>query len=257
MSKAYSLFEGSFSVDTSKKFIPFDPEKDNPKSRPGSIFVYVHPFLIDSPEGLMVCDTGLGHYGDTGKLMIVEKIEELGFSAADVKYVLMSHLHKDHASGMADVKSGQVTFPNAVYVIQEKEWENTVKDKKDEVLNEIWSLVEDKADIQFVHGDGQINGNIHYNLSGGHTKYHQVFHIYTDDSHYFFGGDVLPEPEQLFVNFVAKYDFDGKLARALRQEYWKEGAPEKWKFLFYHSKNIAIGVSQEKSDGEYILIEAE
>lgn len=257
MSKAYSLFEGSYSVDVSKKFIPFDPEKDNPKSRPGSIFVYIHPFLIDTPEGLIVCDTGLGHYGESGKLILIEKIEELGFSPAEVKYVLMSHLHKDHASGMADIKSGQITFPNAVYVIQEKEWEQTLLEKDDSELLEVLRLLEEKGDIKFVNGDGEITKNIQYEVSGGHTEHHQVFHIHTSDSHYFFGGDVLPEPEQLFVNFAAKYDYDGKLARDLRQEYWKEGAKEKWKFLFYHSKNIAIGISKEKTDGEYILVKAE
>lgn len=257
MSKAYSLFEGSYSVDTSKKFIPFDPEKDNPKSRPGSLFVYVHPFLIDTPEGLIICDAGLGHYGESGKLILVEKIEELGFSPTEVKYVLMSHLHKDHASGMADIKSGQITFPNAAYVIQEKEWEQTLLEKDDSELLEVLHLLEEKGDIKFVNGDGEISENIKYEVSGGHTEHHQVFHIHTPDSHYFFGGDVLPEPEQLFVNFAAKYDHDGKLARDLRQEYWKAGAPEQWKFLFYHSKNIAIGISKEKPDGEYILVKAE
>lgn len=254
MSKAYSLFEGSYSVDITKRFIPFDPEKDDPKSRPGSLFIHVHPFLLDSPDGLLIFDTGLGYTGTSGKLQIVENIEKLDFSTADVSYVLMSHLHKDHVGGMVDMATRKPVFENATYVIQQKEWENVRADLSDESLNEIWTILADNADIQFVDGDGQVTDGIHYEVSGAHTEYHQVFHVYTDDSHYFFGGDVLPEPEELFVNFVAKYDLDGRLARDLRKKYWVEGAPEGWKFLFYHSKNIAIGTSREKADGDYILV---
>jgi len=34
--------------------------------------------------------------------------------------------------------------------------------------------------------------------------------------------------------FVAKYDFDGKRAMELRQQWWKQGEQEGWTFLFYH-----------------------
>lgn len=257
MSKAYSLYEGSFSVDKTKVFIPFDPQKDDPKDRPGSLFIHVHPFLIDSPDGLIICDAGLGQYDETGELLIVENIKKLGYSPMDVRYVLMSHLHKDHVGGMVDVKQGEVTFPNAVYVIQENEWASVISDRSDESLNTIWEVLLNSGKIQFVDGSGKINDGIHFELTGAHTQYHQVFHIYTDESHYFFGGDVLPEPEEIFINYIAKYDLDGRLARDLRKKYWKEGAPENWKFLFYHSKSIVIGTSKEKPDGEYILVGVE
>ena len=60
MVRAYSLYEGSYSVDKSKKFIPFDPKKDDPKDRPGSLFIHVHPFLVETKGGLVLLDTGLG-----------------------------------------------------------------------------------------------------------------------------------------------------------------------------------------------------
>lgn len=34
--------------------------------------------------------------------------------------------------------------------------------------------------------------------------------------------------------FVAKYDFNGKKAMELRQQWWKEGTEKHWTFLFYH-----------------------
>ena len=53
----------------------------------------------------------------------------------------------------------------------------------------------------------------------------------------FFGGDVLPEPEELIRKFVAKYDYDGRKAMELRDEFGHKAAAEKWKCLFYHSKS--------------------
>ncbi|MCP4602540.1 MAG: MBL fold metallo-hydrolase [Proteobacteria bacterium] len=47
---------------------------------------------------------------------IVYQIKELGFSPEDVKYVIISHMHWDHAGGMKD-------FPNAKFFVSKKEWE--------------------------------------------------------------------------------------------------------------------------------------
>lgn len=253
MSKAYSLFEGSYSVDKSKEFIPFDANIHDPKDRPGSLFIHVHPFLIDSPDGLIICDTGLGLRAESGELLIHQNIRELGFDPNDVRYVLMSHLHQDHAGGMADLQNDTVAFPNAQYVIQKEEWENARK-LNDPQLEPVFQLIESEGNVLFVEDSGVITDGIHYSCNGAHTEFHQVFHIYTDDAHYFFGGDVLPEPEEIFVSFIAKYDLDGRLARDLRKEYWAKGAPEGWVYLFYHSKNIAVGKPQEKENGEYILV---
>jgi len=34
--------------------------------------------------------------------------------------------------------------------------------------------------------------------------------------------------------FVAKYDYDGKRAMELRQQWWEKGREEGWNFMFYH-----------------------
>jgi len=259
MSKAYSLFEGSYSVDSSKKFIPFDPKKDDPKDRPGSLFVHVHPFLIETSDGLIVLDTGLGLRNEKDELIIHENIKKLGFSPNDVRYVLMSHLHKDHAGGMVDIKDGvkRLAFPNAEYVIQEQEWEYAYSTESSSYKTEVFDVLQRSGNILFVNGDGQLTPEISYELSSGHSKYHQVFHVLADGKNYFFGGDELPEPEEIFRSFIAKYDYDGRRARDLRAQYWAEGAPAGWIYLFYHSKNISVGKPEQKPDGTYKIVTAE
>lgn len=258
MIQAHSLFEGSFSVDASKKFVPFDPTKDDVKDRPGSLFIHVHPFLIESNHGLLLCDAGLGERTDEDELVIHHNIRKLGFEPADVKYVLMSHLHKDHTGGMVDFRNGvgRVAFPEAEYIIQRGEWENAYSSESASYRTEVFDVLQRSGNLTLVEGEGVLNKEIKYLVNGAHTEFHQAFHIETGGEHFFFGGDVLPEPEEIFRNFIAKYDLDGRLARDLRQQYWEEGSTEGWVYLFYHSKSIAIGRPELKDDGTYRIIDA-
>jgi glyoxylase-like metal-dependent hydrolase (beta-lactamase superfamily II) len=257
MIQAYSLFEGSFSVDASKKFVPFDPEKDDPKSRPASLFVHVHPFLIESSNGLILCDAGLGFRTEEDELLIHQNIRNVGFEPEDVKYVLMSHLHKDHTGGLVDFKNGvgRVAFPEAEYIIQRGEWENAYSSESASYRTEVFDVIQRSGNLNLVEGDGIVNHEIRYEINGGHTEFHQAFHIETGGEHFFFGGDVLPEPEELFKNFIAKYDFDGRASRDKRKEYWQEGAPAGWIYLFYHGKSLALGIPKLKDDGTYMLVD--
>lgn len=258
MVQAYSLYEGSFSVDKSRKFVPFDPAVDNPKDRPGSMFIQVHPFLIKTQAGLVICDTGLGQTDEDGVLKLYTNIRRLGYRPEDVKYVLMSHLHKDHAGGMVTFNSGapRIAFPDAEYIVQRGEWEDAYSGISSSYRTEIFDVVQRSGNLVLVEGAGHVNDEISYELNGGHTTHHQAFHIQTGGEHYFFGGDVLPEPEEIFHNYVAKYDFDGRHSKELRQAYWTEGAPAGWIFLFYHSKSITVGCGQVREDGSYKLISA-
>ena len=56
--KATALHEGSYSVDVSKKFLPFDPAVHHSKDRPASLFIYVQPFIVQTKNDLIVIDTG-------------------------------------------------------------------------------------------------------------------------------------------------------------------------------------------------------
>ena len=59
--KIIPLSEGSFTVDGTKKFVPFDPAKDNLKDRPaGSLLVEVQPFVVITEKDILLLDTGLG-----------------------------------------------------------------------------------------------------------------------------------------------------------------------------------------------------
>src|SRR5947209_3894566 len=75
----FALGEGSYSVDSSKKFIPFDPQRDNTKDRPGSLFIHVNPFLVKTENDLILFDAGLGFKDTRDELLIHQQIRNAGF----------------------------------------------------------------------------------------------------------------------------------------------------------------------------------
>jgi glyoxylase-like metal-dependent hydrolase (beta-lactamase superfamily II) len=89
--------------------------------------------------------------------------------------------------------------------------------------------------------EGVIDGYIHYQWTGGHSPFHQVFWLKENDEIIFFGGDVAPQLSQMKTKVSTKYDYDGKRSMELRQIWWEQGQREKWTFLFYHDvKNPTI-----------------
>ena len=59
-----------------------------------------HVYLVVGPDGLVMIDAGGGT--DTGK--IFENIRKEGFDPDDIKALLLTHVHFDHACGAAEVK---------------------------------------------------------------------------------------------------------------------------------------------------------
>lgn len=237
--QVYTLHEGSYSVDASKKFIPFNAAKDNPKDRPASLFIHVQPFLVQLKDNLVLLDTGLGYSNENGILHLHENIRKAGFKPEDVTMVLMSHLHFDHSGGMVHHYNGkmELSFPDATYVIQRGEWETAFTSSSSSYHTEIFDYLQRNAQLKFVEGNGQLTPEISYELTGAHCPYHQVFLIEEEEDKVFFGGDVLPEPEELIRKFIAKYDYDGRKAMELREEFGKKAVAENWKCLFYHAKS--------------------
>jgi len=247
----HALGEGSFSVDSTKKFVPFNPLADNPQDRKGSLFIHVQPFLLKTEQDLILMDTGLGFKNGNGELMLHDNIRKAGFEPEEVTLVLMSHLHNDHTGGLVVEKNGRTVpaFPDAEHLIQRGEWETAFLGKSSSYKESIFEVLQRSANVTLVEGSGIFRNGITYELTGGHCQYHQVFKIASAGKTYFFGGDVLPEPEQLIRKFAAKYDFDGRKSMELREQFGKLAAAENWTCCFYHAKNLAVGVVTMMNEG--------
>ncbi|MFY7898982.1 MAG: MBL fold metallo-hydrolase [Chitinophagaceae bacterium] len=231
------LSEGSFTIDKTKIFVPFNLDADNLQHRPiGSLLVEVQPFCIITPNDIIVIDAGLG-FSKNGQLQIHENLHSNGINPKEVTKVLMSHLHKDHAGGISkrnNLGNYELAFENANYYVQKKEFEFAIDAGFPSFMSEEIGVLEKNPKVKWLDGDGWIDEWIEYKITGGHSPFHQVFWLRGENETLFFGGDDAPQLQQMKSKFVAKYDYDGKKCMELRQEWWQQGLEENWKFLFYH-----------------------
>ncbi len=105
----------------------FNPDKS--RITPGHgvnelIKIPVPMYVIDHPDGLAVVDTGLSyeHFPDWMKpdtrdepeCRIDRQLAKLGYDPERVKYVIMTHLHADHAGAMENL-------PKATFIVRREE----------------------------------------------------------------------------------------------------------------------------------------
>lgn len=236
--KIIPLSEGSFTIDKTKLFVPFDDEKDVLNERPvGSLLVEIQPFIVITSKDVLLLDTGLG-FNDKGqsKMQLHVNLEKNGIKPEQVTKVLMSHLHKDHAGGMCmENDHTQLSLPNATFYVQKRELDFALDKGFPSFIPEELQALQSSSQVHFLNDDeGTIDGYIIYKCTGAHSPHHQVFWIKDEKQTVFFGGDDAPQLQQMKVRYKTKYDHNPEKAMQLRQEWWKQGNEEGWTFLFYH-----------------------
>lgn len=235
--KIIPLSEGTFTVDKTKVFVPFDKQKDEMQARAaGSLLVEIQPFAIITSKDILLIDTGLGFKDANGKMQLHNNLADAGINPSDITKVLMSHLHKDHAGGVSlKDEHDKMSFPNATYYVQRRELDFAFEKGFPSFITEDIEILKTASNIHFLEDDhGFIDDYIEYQLTGAHSPLHQVFWIRDNNEIVFFGGDDAPQLQQMKHRFAAKYDYDGKKAMELRNQWWEQGEKEKWHFLFYH-----------------------
>jgi N-acyl homoserine lactone hydrolase len=210
-------------------------------------------FLITHPEGNVLVDTGphpdvfknaVSRWGGLAKAIhpigdersgIIAQLNKIGFSPHNIKYVVNSHLHPDHAGG-------NEFFENSIFLIQKKELECARNPK-----------YEGKG---YVRGDWdhplnyiQIDGN--YDIFGdgsltvmpmpGHTLGHQILLVrLVKKGSVILSGDCVPCEENFMQSKVARINMDDNLAllsiKRLHELVQKENAfviynhdPNQWR----------------------------
>ncbi|HEU4471211.1 MAG TPA: MBL fold metallo-hydrolase [Flavisolibacter sp.] len=236
--KIIPLSEGSFTIDGTKMFNPFDEEKDVLSERPkGSLLVEIQPFIVITSRDVLLLDTGLG-FNDTvaGEMQLHSNLRKNNIRPEEVTKVLMSHLHKDHAGGVSAGKDhSHLSLPNATYYVRKQELDFARLKGAPSFISEELAPLTHSENVQLLEEDeGEIDGYISYLHTGAHSPQHQVFWIREGNEVLFFGGDDAPQLQQMKVRYKTKYDFEPDKAMQLRQEWWQKGNAEGWTFLFYH-----------------------
>ncbi len=153
--------------------------------RPGE--KVISPFsacLIDTDDGPILVETGINPdglkdpYAAAGerardvKLILKEehdirfRLQEIGLKPSDVRTVVLSHLHWDHAGGCK-------FFPQATFIVQRAEYRFALFPDTPFKKPYLRSLYEGISNLDLREGDGEVVPGVWLIFTPGHTPGHQ------------------------------------------------------------------------------------
>jgi len=175
----------------------------------------------------------------------VEALRAVGEDPDTIDFVVLSHLHYDHAGGMLDA-SGRPSFPNARYVVQRDEAEAAHGDElRLAGIMEVEQLdaVRAAGILAEVNGEVELVPGVSVLRTGGHTRGSQAVLIGLErpggragdpTDRAIFWGDLIPTRWQLPVRWTSAYDDYPIDAVEIRRELVTRAAAEGWWCYFTH-----------------------
>ncbi len=220
--------------------------KKYPANEKNQIELPTDPILIQMEGKNILIESGLGNgkltekqirnFGVTKESELDTSLESIGLSVDKIDYVLMTHLHFDHACGLTKLVNGQYVsvFPNAKIITSQIEWDemrNPNIRSKSTYWKENWEAIETQVEP---FEESWSLGSIQMIHTGGHSNGHSIILIEDGGEMAIHMADILATHAHQNVLWVMAYD-DYPMDSIAAKGKWQPYAVEKnaW-FTFYH-----------------------
>jgi len=219
----------------------------------GRILCRLNLLLIDAGGKRILVETGTGSRM-TDRDRDIKGVEggepavalvAVGEDPASIDFVIVSHLHYDHAGGMLG-PDGRPSFPNARYVVQRDEAEAAHGDElRVQGIMEVEQLdaVRAAGQLAEVSGEVELVEGVRVVRTGGHTRGSQAVLMGAERAggragdpteRAIFWGDLIPTRWQVPVRWTSAYDDYPVDAIEMRNELVGRAAAEGWWSYFTH-----------------------
>lgn len=233
--------------------------------------------LIEHPEGWTLLDTGIGNKenekfteiygvantGQTGPTQLEDALAEAGVEPGDIRWVVNTHLHFDHAGGNTVREGGYVrlAFPNATYVVQKGELQyarNTNERTQASYLPPNFEPIADAGRWRLIEDDEQILPGIRARLVPGHVPFLQALIIEDGDDTAVFVADLIPTVAHLPLPWIMGYDVEPLRTLESKRALLEEAAANDWRLIFEHDPEVVSGrvVSGDRGYGLVEVVKA-
>jgi len=214
------------------------------------IEIALNILVLQSEEKTIIIDTGCGNkwndkQRDIYQITSVENglkgaLLEAGIKSEDVTDVIYTHLHFDHAGGGTELKddgSVGLTFENATYHVQKKQWEWALnpseKDKASYFKDNLQPLV-DSGKLNIIDGPIELFEGVTMAITDSHTIGHQAVIISDDENTVYHCGDIMPLAAHVKVPYVMAYDLIPLGTIKAKKDILENAAQKGWMVFFSH-----------------------
>ena len=228
--------------------------------------------LVEHDDGLVLIDTGLGNKEDAkfldiygvenqgleGATQLEDALASAGFLPRDVKWVINTHLHFDHAGGNTTMdpdlendprRHVRPTFANATYVVQRGDLEfarHTNERTRASYLPHNFEPVAAANRWKLVDGDAEILPGISVRVTPGHVPYHQVVMLEQGGDTAVFVGDLFPTVAHLPLPWIMGYDLEPLRTLESKRAVLAEAVAGGWRLIFEHDPRVAWGTPAQE-----------
>lgn len=205
------------------------------------------PILIQANGLNMLIDSGIGsgkftdkqkrNYGVTEESQLVEELAKLNLSPNDIDYILMTHLHFDHISGLTKLENDQLVsiFERAEIITSQIEWDemrNPNIRSKSTYWSENWEPIQ--TQVRPFEKEKVITEGVKMIHTGGHSDGHCIIVIENGGEQLIHMADIMPTHAHSNVLWVMAYD-DYPMTSIFAKEKWmKYGLENNVWYSFYH-----------------------
>jgi glyoxylase-like metal-dependent hydrolase (beta-lactamase superfamily II) len=231
--------------------------------------------LVEHSDGLVLIDTALGNkeepkfldiygvenQGLEGATQLEDALASAGFLPRDVKWVINTHLHFDHAGGNTtmdpDLENDprrhiRPTFPNATYVVQRGELEfarHTNERTRASYLPHNFEPVAAADRWRLLDGNTEVLPGISVRLTPGHVPFHQVIVLRDRGETAVFVGDLFPTTAHLPLPWIMGYDLEPLRTLESKRALLAEATAGGWRLIFEHDPRVAMAIPVQEGKG--------
>jgi len=204
------------------------------------------PILIQAGGKNFLVESGMGNgklnekqkrnFGVLEESSLDSGLNQLGLTTEDIDYVLMTHMHFDHACGLTKDSGGELVsvFPNAKIITSKIEWDemrNPNIRSKSTYWKENWQGIEQQVETfekEWSYGPIKM---IH---TGGHSDGHAILIIEDENLTVVHMADIMPTHAHQNPLWVMAYDDYPMDSISAKQKWLEYGISRDAWFTFYH-----------------------
>ena len=216
--------------------------------------------LVEHDDGLVLIDTGIGNKendkfkdiyavdnaGENGRTRLEDALAQLGHRPEDVRWVVNTHLHFDHAGGntyrevVEDDAAIRITFPRATYVVQQGELE-FARHRNERTAASYLPHNFEPVTFQLIDGEAELLPGVRCLPTPGHVPYHQSVLVESGGERVCFLADLVPTSAHLPLPWIMGYDLQPLVTLESRRQLYRRAETEGWLLLFEHDPAVVAG----------------